>query len=115
MRSIILRPFGSNGQLDVSLLLNDPIMVATSCSYRRFLTRSGKPVCEPCTHPVDNHPDLMATDEVLQLMAASPELYESTRMLMDAVNALSSGKPIRNLDEIMLFAKAATEKAEAKV
>jgi hypothetical protein len=115
MRTLILRPFGGSGQLDVSLLLNDPIMVATSCSFRRFKTQSGVSVCEPCTHPTDNYPDLMATDEVLQLMAASPELYESTRMLMDAVNALSSGKPIRNLDEIMLFAKAATEKAEAKI
>lgn len=101
--------------LDVSRLLMDPIMVATSCSYRRLLTQSGKPVCMPTVHPYDKHPDLEAKEEVLQLMAASPELYEATRMLMDAINAMSASKPVKNLDEIMLFAAAALDKAESPI
>lgn len=104
-----------DGSLDVSRLINDPIMVATSNSYRRLLTQSGKPVCLPCNQRSDNHPDLDASDEVLQLMAAAPELYDATHMLVKAVESLSAHKPVRNLDEIMLFALAALNKAGRQI
>lgn len=101
-------------RLDLEKELKDPWYLATGSSWRRFLTESGKTVCEPCNHPVDSHPDLSGDTRHLTLMSASPELYESNLMLLDAVQRLASGAKVSNLDEIMLFAEKSLKKAEGE-
>ncbi len=45
-------------------------------------------------------------------MAASPELFESTAMLLDVVEKLVQGKPVKCLDERVAFAQNAILKAQ---
>jgi hypothetical protein len=59
-----------------------PWMIATSCSYRRIVSRSGEGVCEPITQCSDGHPDLHFrnggfTGPDAHLIAAAPDLYEA--------------------------------------
>lgn len=105
----------SNRKLDVSGVIRDPWMVATSCSWRRILSASGKPVLLPTNSSSDGHPDLQAEPEVLQLMATAPELYQSNIMLLDALNALREGKEVADLDLVITFALHAQQKAEEQV
>lgn len=100
--------------LDVSKFLQDPLMVATSCSWRRILTHSGKPVCVP-TNANDGHPDLCADPEMLVLFSAAPELYESNLMLLDALKKVLSGDKTSNLVEVIGFAENALHKAEKNI
>lgn len=102
----------SDKRLDVSGIMRDPWMVATSCSWRRIISASGESVLLPTNSASDGHPDLQAEPEVLQLMAAAPELYQSNFMLLDALNALREGKEVADLDLIITFALHAQQKAE---
>ena len=44
-------------------------------------------------------------EDQAKLMAASPELYDSNVELIGAVNALLTGRAVKNLDEIMAKAQ----------
>jgi hypothetical protein len=106
----------SRNRLDVSHHLADPLVVSTECSWRRILASSGKPICVPVNSigDGDNHPDLQVDMDDLYLFAASPELYESNIMLLDALEKALIGKQIKGCDEIVEFAKLALTKAEAR-
>jgi len=102
----------SGNRLDVSKHLSDSLMVATGCSWRRIIGQSGRKVCVPCNHPSDNHPDLEGSMEDLTLLSAAPELYESTAMLIDALESILQNKSVKCLDETIKFAEMALAKAE---
>ena len=46
-----------------------------------------------------------------QLMATAPELYDSHDNLIDAIEKLISGTPVRDLDERLLYAERVKQKA----
>ncbi|MFS1427520.1 hypothetical protein LMH73_010220 [Vibrio splendidus] len=99
-------------KIDVSEYLSDPLMVATGSSWRRILHQSGSPAAVPTNAKMDNHPDLEAEHKLLQLMASSPELFESTAMLLGVIERLLENKPVKCLDEKIEFARCAIEKAQ---
>lgn len=104
-----------DGTLDVSELVNLNMTLATGSSWRRFIGANGHVLVEPTNHPIDHHPDLSGDTQLLQLMSASGELYEANKWLLQAVTSLLQGKPVKNLDEIVLFAEMALKKAEKEV
>lgn len=64
--------------LQIANIKPGPWFVATGCSWRRILTETfDEPVILPTNHHMDNHPDLAARNEELNLAAASPELLVS--------------------------------------
>ncbi|EGR2217277.1 hypothetical protein NI385_27725 (plasmid) [Vibrio parahaemolyticus] len=101
-------------KLDVQEYLDDPLFLATGSSWRRILHQSGKGAVVPCNHHMDNHVDLDADHKLLQLMSASPELFESTAMLLKVVERLIQNKPVKCLDETISFAQKAIEKAQER-
>tara|TARA_B100002049_G_C16085590_1_gene379366 strand:+ start:3754 stop:4098 length:345 start_codon:yes stop_codon:yes gene_type:complete len=111
----IVRINSVGGKLDVSAALSDPWMVATGCSWRRILTQSGRSVCVPDNHHQDNHPDLLADHGVLQLMATSPQLYESTVLLIETLERVLAGRSVKNVDEVLSFAEKSLAGAAKKV
>lgn len=67
-----------------------PWLVATSCSWRRIVSRDHGPVCEPIVQHPDNHPDLFFRNGGEDgpdacLIAASPDLF-------DALSAIIKGR-----------------------
>ena len=60
-----------------------PWMLATSCSWRRFVNRDGESVCEPTTQR-DGHPDLhFGHPGNAHLIQAAPDMVEALEMLED--------------------------------
>jgi hypothetical protein len=56
-----------------------PYILATSCSWRRFLTESGESVCVPCKSQADGHPDLIVAPGVGPLFEAAPDMAEALK------------------------------------
>ena len=67
-----------------------PWIVATSCSWRRILTQiENKPVCVPTTSRHDGHPDLIASEADLRLIAAAPMLLAALIKCADQLEIIS--------------------------
>ena len=80
----------NSGTLCVEQFLVDPLMVATGCSWRRILQRSGKPVMVPTNAGGTGYPTLDVADDMAQLMAASPQLMVAVKLQVDAFKLIPS-------------------------
>lgn len=88
--------------------LSSPLMVATSCSWRRILFSSGKGACVPTNTGKMNIPTLDASEKTLNLFAASPFLLAATLLLLDRLKAsLSNNLAIDDRAEIITFSQEA--------
>lgn len=81
----------------------------------RHFAVEGEPLVSACNHRVDNHPDVQADAHFLNLFSAAPELYEAALWLKSALETWSNEKPVKNADEIILFAEQALDKADYEI
>jgi hypothetical protein len=66
------------------------VILATSNSYRRFVTEDGmKPVITPTVHPRDGHPDLIISEgDACFVEAAYAAAHECAEMGYDPIEAV---------------------------
>lgn len=82
-----------------------PYILATSNSWRRFLDRDGRSVCEPTVHRLDKHPDLHLAPGVGPLFEAAPALYEALDWLVEAWPGSSRSESLQQAREALAKAR----------
>jgi hypothetical protein len=97
-----------------------PWLLATSNSWRRFMSRDGALVCEPIKQN-DGHPDLRVSTADARLIAAAPDLLgacnEALEFAEDQEDVVDGDygqpKPNRAM-QVATMLRAAIAKAEGK-